>query len=398
MPSIVQLRYILGSGESRGELLNPLQLVQGTVIGLGCIWLLYKNIKISSTFRKALIPMIGFIVVNVCVVAAAYLGDHFHKSYDFTSAIKIFYWCFVWLLTIMYVHDVKSCNKIQAAFVYGAVFNTLFIVYFFFTGQTRVDPYLRAGVEASFGAGGVSGKGMIGFMLYGIFIAPVTPFFRSKWIGSGLSAIILVGLALTNDRTGQLAFVLGLGWMSFWLLGSSSRSTQRSGYVRMIFASLIAGAAYFSTLSLDNLIKRWSDVGGENAGSGRLRMWQGAMNHFWSSDYDLMFLGGGHTNVRDAMLSQLNANVHTHSDLFDQLLGVGLVGMVVYCLFFVTIFRLALGVNRRSIHFALAITICIMMISMSVLTSQLLYPHSMITGLILLTLQIKLGRTESHIR
>jgi O-antigen ligase len=166
----------------------------------------------------------------------------------------------------------------------------------------------------------------------------------------------------------------------------------------MIFAVAIMGVVYFSQVGLDNLISRWDDLATENAGSSRLRMWQGAWLHFKNSDLTTILFGGCQDNVRNAMIAYLGADIHTHSDLFDQMLSNGLVGISVLALFFFALFKISLSINHRSFHFAIAFALFGMLLICSILTSQILYTHSMLAYVVLITCQYKLGQQDRMLR
>ena len=395
MPVLFQANYI-GLTSSARALGNPMQLAQGFAIVVALLLVVVNGIKYSPMTRKAMLPVVAFTIMNGFMVINSYGGGAKYFSYNVVSSIKIFYWGLLWLLTIQFVNDRKSINLIQKCFVLGAAGNSVIIILFFFAGYSRVDPYLNQGVEASFGAAGSSGKAMAGFMIVCAMVAPSVRLFRSRWLGSAVGAFILIGVAITNDRSAQVAVGLAIGWMTFWLMRHSSKTSERSVYVRMIIALSVAGSVYVSTVSLNNLFARWADVKTENAGSSRLRMWRGAWEYYLESDVGLMLFGGGQDNVRMGMIKKLGANIHTHSDVFDQLLHNGVLGIVVYSTFFIVISKIALSINRNTIQYALAIAICGMLFTLSVFTSVILYTHSVLTALVMVTFMVKLANLSNN--
>jgi len=395
MPIVFQANYI-GLTFSARELGNPMQLMQGLAILLAIFFVVVHGLKSNELTRKAMLPVVAFTIMNFFMMLNSFIGHNAHFKYDVVASIKIFYWGLLWLLTIQFVNDSKSIGLIQRCFILGAAGNALIIILFFFGGYTRVDPYLNQGVEASFGAEGASGKAMAGFMIICAVIAPSVNLFKSRWIGSAIGAFILIGVAITNDRSAQVAVSLAIGWMTFWLIRYSSRNSERSVYLRLVLALAVTGTVYISTLSLNNLIGRWADFETENAGSSRLRMWRGAWEYFLESDMGLMLIGGGQENVRLGMIRKLGADIHTHSDLFDQLLHNGLLGVLVYFTFFIVITKIALSINRNSGQYALAIAICGMLFTLSAFTSVLLYTHSMLTALVMITFMVKLAKYSDN--
>ncbi len=90
-----------------------------------------------------------------------------------------------------------------------------------------------------------------------------------------------------------------------------------------------------------------------------------------------MLVGIGYTGIKETMHERSGLLIHTHSDLFDLLLGGGLLGLAVYISLTGSLLRYFRRVPPQSAEFALMGAIFAIFLVMSLITGQLEATHAM---------------------
>jgi len=290
---------------------------------------------------------------------------------------KVIFGLLLWYYASCLTRSQESARRLLQSILLGALISAgwVLICYFFGIGGAH---YAAAGVTATAGSEGASGKGMAGFLLPAVAGAIFLALREgSHWWAMGAS-LLLAAVFVTFDRSAQVAFMAGLSWMVIWWVGLARPRPRTKAILPLVCIIFALGSIYFAHRGSEELVARWTrDFDRGEIGSGRETFYATAWNWFCqdSSVTDFCF-GMGFGNIYDLMFAGSGIYRHTHSDLFDMLLIGGLVGLALYLLLFYTIASLGRGLPVGSTEFAILGTLLISFGVMSLFTGLMAFPHA----------------------
>lgn len=291
---------------------------------------------------------------------------------------KIIFALLFWYYASCLVQSYEFARALLHSILLGALISAAWIIACYFSGIGGAH-YAFAGITATAGSEGASGKGVVGFLLPtaagAMFLALRDGSYR--WALS--AALIIAAVFVTFDRSAQVAFAVAVVWMAIWWLGLARPRPASRIVLFFLGIVVLSGGMYYAYHGTEELFARWTlDFDRGEIGSGRGAFYMGAWNWFWrdSSVADFL-LGMGCVNIYDVMHAASGAFRHTHSDLFDMLMIGGIVGLALYFLMFYTIASLGRGLSVGSTEFATLGAVLLSFGVMSLLTGLMTFPHAM---------------------
>jgi len=293
---------------------------------------------------------------------------------------KVIFGLLLWYYASCLTQSQESARRLLQSILLGALISAVWVLVCYFSGIGGAH-YAAAGITATAGSEGASGKGMAGFLLPAVAGAMYLAMREgSPWWAAGAS-LLLAAVFVTFDRSAQVAFLAGLSWMVVWWIGLARPRPGLKAVLPFVCIITVLGGVYFAHHGSEELAARWTrDFDRGEIGSGRGTFYATAWNWFCqdSSVADFLF-GMGFANIYDLMFAGSGIYRHTHSDLFDMLLIGGLVGLALYLLLFYTVASLGRGLPVGSVGFAALGALMISFGVMSLLTGLMAFPHAVYT-------------------
>jgi hypothetical protein len=291
---------------------------------------------------------------------------------------KIVFALLLWYYASRLVRSYESARKLLQWILLGAFASAAWIFICYFSGIGAAN-YASAGVKATSGSEGVSGKAMAGFLLLAAGGAVFLTLREDSHRWALCAAVIAAAVFVTFDRSAQAALLVGAGWMAIWWFAFACPRPRSRSIVLFLCIMLALGGIYFVHKGMDELMTRWTqDLDRGEVGSGRGVFYATAWDWFWSRSSTTDFLlGMGYGNIYGLMYSASGLQVHTHSDFFDMLLAGGIVGVLLYLLMLYTVASLGKGLSSGSLGFAMLGALLLSFGVMSLLTGLMAFPHTL---------------------
>jgi O-Antigen ligase len=300
---------------------------------------------------------------------------------ELTLYFKYFFWAFSWLFIGLSVRNALRGRLLLTYIVLGVSVDAMFKIIGAATGRWGVDAYASAGVSASFGAEGISGKATVGFLLPAMFLCW---YLLKNRAGAAVltSSVFFAAIVVTYDRTAQVAVSLSLFWCVVWALFLSRRQRSHGIVFRFVVLLLIGGWIYAADYGMGHLTARWThELETDRAldGSGRLSLYAASWKWFRTANgLDLLF-GQGQNRTFDMIEQSVGKRLHTHSDLFDMMSYGGILGLILYAYLMYVLLGLLREIPYFCLEFQIAAAIAISFLVMSVVTGQMDATHAMFT-------------------
>ena len=175
----------------------------------------------------------------------------------------------------------------------------------------------------------------------------------------------------------QVGFVAAVLWLVVWWVLHSGRRNRPLVNRRMVVGALLV-LVLAGGLLYPSLRTRWTaDFAQGRPGSGRIEFYGAALRAFTSGSLADAVMGIGYSGVTRTMQERCGLSVHTHSDLFDLLLGGGLLGLGIYMAFFGVLLSTLREVAASSAEWALMGAACAIVAVMGLITGLLEATHAM---------------------
>jgi hypothetical protein len=377
-PLLAQLVYFAFPRTIAG--MNIMQWFQGLCFPVALI-LLAKLPKGGTEFSRFFSRLLWVFVValgllHLRIVAAGRLPADM-ASTERLAYFKVIFALVFWYCTSCLIQSCASARRLLHFILLGALISAGWILICYASGLGGAN-YAEAGVTATSGSEGVSGKAMAGFLLPAaagaMFLALRED--SCRW-AMGVS-LLLAAVFVTFDRSAQVAFLAAFSWMGIWWVGLARPRPRSKTVVACVGILVVLGGAYLAYHGTQELLARWTtDFDRGEVGSGRGSFYTTAWTWFWrDSSLTDFLLGMGFGNIYDLMYTASGIYRHTHSDFFDMLLIGGVVGLGLYVLLFGTVASLVRGLPAGSVEFAALGAILVSFGVMSLLTGLMTFPHT----------------------
>lgn len=358
-----------------------LQVLRGAVL---MVLLVYALLAEQRDERST---ATGWISVTVAVCLAVFALNEFYSRGELplgsvVAGVQILYWTLAWHVATLVIRDRAGAAMVARGLLAGALVTAVSVFYAYVADAPSL--YRTQGIEASAGWF-TSAKGIAGTLGAGALLAGYLAWHSRKALYYAAAALCVCALLLTYARAGIVAVCCALAWLLIWV-ASGGFGRQSVWARRMLVSSVIAGGLFFYRAGTESIVRRWSDLQQPGyAGSGRLILWQAAVQRFLDGSATEQVFGIGYSGMLDLTERATGLRLHTHNDPMDLLLMGGMAGMVVLA---VVLGGIAWQIRRipyRSPEFAVAIAVLIVLLVQGCLTGQIFLPDVMVYYLLALT-------------
>lgn len=306
------------------------------------------------------VPLIGFIVVYVVNLKRKTISVNFSKksvylsiqknfntslNFGFENLIEVLKTINLSLFTYFLINYYQFSVSLKKILKSLAIYTIISFLPFSLNLVNSVNSGVN--VEVFGGDSGITG----------VFSSPHTAaitvavsvliliFFFSEWSSRMkiiIGILIIYGLYIilfTYTRTGLVSLVLSL---IYYFVKKSGRQNILKALIILILVSFPIYYIVSNNESLQNKIldKRQDDqvLNSNNAGSGRLLMWQNSLNIWLESDLIGKALGIGEKASLEQMRRKMGKPFFSHNEFFDILIRYGLFGLILYLIYLRSIY------------------------------------------------------------
>jgi len=351
---------------SKGENVNRLVPQAGRALMflfmiISIAYLSFKFIKIPKS------PILFVSIIFLLYTIISYLLRIDYVGTNFMSFVKTAYWVLGFLLVYILSYNGFISERHLYYFIIPSVALFFLIILRDFSNVT-----LFRGSKEYFVSN--NGYNLLRFFPYVFLI-------RKNSIKISLIFVIGMGVILSLKRGTMLAFIVASVVIYFILLFSKKENIRVSKVGLLVVGIIVSAMFSYAILSnLETILHRLQDLENiETAGSGRGRMYGLIINEMlFQSNVFRFFFGYGFLATIQFFDTSIGHPIVAHSDLLELFYDYGLFGLLIFTAFFSSINKLRKNVKKQSYSHWLALTVWLIIISMSSIYSVNLFSPEMI--------------------
>lgn len=206
---------------------------------------------------------------------------------------------------------------------------------------------------------------------YPLLCVPWILIFKSKWLKGSLLLTVLLIVTFSLKRTAAIAIgMMVLGWGVHYAKEFKKLNIKRLLNI-CLWIFIISGFIYAGNDFLENrfYVRMMASV--EDGGSGRLEIYKEVLGRVRSASPEELIGGHGHNAVQRVTVNNLSA----HNDVIEVLYDYGILGLTIYGMIWIGLFRFSLQLMRDRDPMSLPFLISVLLFStMSTLSHLVIYP------------------------
>lgn len=306
---------------------NPIRWMALGAIAI--LFILYNNLisqdKLKINFEKSVIVILsGIYLVFNCLVA-----ENFNESiitlYKLVIIVSVFYTCLI------------AIRKIDNPFIYIC---QIFTISIFIESAFTLINFIS--INESFTGisqnRNISSSSIVFKLIFLIYLIHNSKLFTTKLVLKILEVLALFSIILLQSRLGLIS-VLTIYLLYFILM----KPLRKNIYVSLLISSLFF--LYFNSNDFQNKIEKtysFQNLGDDDSTIQRLSFYQTSISLFNENP----FFGNGLGSWKYKSLQDDNADnkkilvpYYTHNDFLQTLMETGLIGLLIYLIFFLLLIR-----------------------------------------------------------
>jgi len=306
---------------------NPVRWMSLGSIAL--LFILYNNLisqyKLKISFEKSIIVVLSAIYLVFNCLVADNLNESLISLYKLVIIVSVFYTCFI------------AVRKIDNAFIFICQIFTISI--FIESTYTLID---FISINESFTGiaqnRNISSSSIVFKLIFLIYLIYNSKLFLTKLILKILEVVALFSIILLQSRLGLIS-VVTIYLLYFILM----KPLRKNIYISLLISSLFF--LYFNTNDFHNKIEKtysFQNLGDDDSTNQRLSFYQTSISLF--NENPLYGHGLGSWKYKSLQNDNAdNKNIlvpyYTHNDFLQTLMETGLIGLIIYLIFFLLLIR-----------------------------------------------------------
>ena len=306
---------------------NPIRWMSLGSIAL--LFILYNNLisqdKLKINFEKSIIVVLSAIYLVFNCLVADNLNESLISLYKLVIIVSVFYTCFI------------AVRKIDDAFIFICQIFTISI--FIESTYTLID---FISINESFTGisqnRNISSSSLVFKLIFLIYLIYNSKLFSTKLILKILEVVALFSIILLQSRLGLIS-VVTIYLLYFILM----KPLRKNIYISLLISSLFF--LYFNTNDFYNKIEKtysFQNLGDDDSTNQRLSFYQTSISLF--NENPLYGNGLGSWKYKSLQNDNTeNKNIlvpyYTHNDFLQTLMETGLIGLLIYLIFFLLLIR-----------------------------------------------------------
>lgn len=198
-------------------------------------------------------------------------------------------------------------------------------------------------------------------------------FYNSKHLISRIFWVLVfltitIAIFYTGSRGGLLAEIGGL-FIYVWKYGNGIRlrTAILGGIVLLIFGIIIQN---FLTIGLTQRFSIYDVI--ESGGTGRVQIWKDALSSYRNSNFFRQLFGYGFGTFSESQRVLSNHYVASHNDFIGILIELGFIGLILYCLVWINLFKKTI-IEKNWFALSLLVVVLIGSLSIEMLIKKMLW-------------------------
>ena len=306
---------------------NPIRWMALGAIAI--LFILYNNLisqdKLKINFEKSVIVILsGIYLVFNCLVAEN-INESIITLYKLVIIVSVFYTCLI------------AIRKIDNPFIYIC---QIFTISIFIESAFTLINFIS--INESFTGisqnRNISSSSIVFKLIFLIYLIHNSKLFTTKLVLKILEVLALFSIILLQSRLGLIS-VLTIYLLYFILM----KPLRKNIYVSLLISSLFF--LYFNSNDFQNKIEKtysFQNLGDDDSTIQRLSFYQTSISLFKENP----FFGNGLGSWKYKSLQDDNADnkkilvpYYTHNDFLQTLMETGLIGLLIYLIFFLLLIR-----------------------------------------------------------
>ncbi|MDC0923189.1 O-antigen ligase family protein [Flavobacteriaceae bacterium] len=353
---------------------NPVRWMSLGSIAL--LFILYNNLisqdKLKISFEKSVIVVLSAIYLVFNCLVADNLNESVISLYKLVIIVSVFYTCFI------------AVRKIDNAFIFICKIFTISI--FIESTYTLID---FISINESFTGisqnRNISSSSIVFKLIFLIYLIYNSKLFSTKLILKILEVVAVFSIILLQSRLGLIS-VVTIYLLYFILM----KPLRKNIYISLLISSLFF--LYFNTNDFHNKIEKtysFQNLGDDDSTNQRLSFYQTSISLFNENP----LYGNGLGSWKYKSLQNDNADnknilvpYYTHNDFLQTLMETGLIGLLIYLIFFLLLIRNILSFKNHKAFTPMVLVLVIViynsLINFPIHRSQEYIPFIMICSFI----------------
>lgn len=261
----------------------------------------------------------------------------------------------------------SSCLTLMGCYSYGYKYGKTNNILYIVAITILACAFAYASIYKTYNI--LGSRGHFGVAYYALYLLPLILASDKRWIR--ISSIIIVSVVIISSikRGGLVALTLGL-FVYIFVSRMIAKKSLKSLMILFITLLVLAVFLYILVIYLgDNIIERLFDAN-DDTGSGRLEIWNSLFYRLKDQSITLWIFGNGHLSTTTHSWENLSA----HNDFLEILYNYGIVNLITYTFFILSVSFYTIRAIRQSSKLApclamlLTIYIILSMISIIILS------------------------------
>jgi hypothetical protein len=305
---------------------SVLQAFRAALLLCFAVVVLSKIYKQPDTMRRIPLPAIAAFALLLLCVSKEWLVAGSVATASYIAYGQVAYWLVLWIAASLVCVTAAQAMLLLYGLACGALLTASSVLLgFVFGGLNFYEDDLVSSSAGWFN----TAKAITGILVCGTAVILYLGSGRRRpWLYGILASLCLVGTVLTYARAGTVALAAVVLWLALWAAHAGGFFEWRALKWFLGFMLVLALAAPV-VIQSKTLFARWGDVTeGEDAGSGRVGLWNIAVESFTAAPLSTQLLGNGFNSMAELLYRECGEDVkHTHNDAFDMLLVGGVAGL-----------------------------------------------------------------------
>lgn len=290
----------------------------------------YTLIKRNNVFRSLIILMV-FILISTYI--------HYFVSYPARAeSVRNLGDSILWIsvMVLAYLIGYKNRNTLYNSRIIALTIPIYFVVF------QSVRAYFVQNTDDT---------ALISTAYYALFLMPFAFMIKRKWLMWFLVCIIFLTVVLSSKRAGFISFIGALIVYAYLTIkidnkGDGSRLKYLLTFVLVVIIGLQLFNSFISTNDI-HLLDRLATMS-EDGGSGRDEVYAYTWGLLMDSDLLSLLFGHGFNTVVHYSILGLSA----HTDFLETPFDYGIVGMIIYIIFYFRLFKYYKILKRYNPNYA----------------------------------------------
>lgn len=237
-------------------------------------------------------------------------------------------------------------------------------------------------------------RGHFGTAYYAMYLLPLFVACPKKWVRYLAIAVSSLVIISSVKRGGMIALVLGLMVYILtkrYIVGRSIKNLL----ITFVLLVIVLGVLYFGIVEFgDDILERLFDSD-DTTGSGRTEIWAGIFMRLSSQDFSTWLIGNGHLATMQGSVGD-KSGFSAHNDFLEIVFDYGIVALLCYWGFFISVGRYILCAIRQKSPYAASLGMMLVILFVFSMVSIIIFYYTALLSAITIGSLIGWNEYKQH--